>query len=119
MNIQNQLARALFFKNSPKYRAIVERAIAFSKTKQTKECQQELSYLPTDEKLLEKLMAKIAHKSVGTGVKKILEGKVTNKYEGAKVYSSLLTHILVECEQGNTEYLSLVGGTIERIQSLL
>ena len=114
-----QLARALFFKDNPKYKAIVNRAIGFAQANQVAEAKKELSYLPTDDKLLENLHKKIAHKSVGTGIKKILEGKVTNKFEAAKTYASILTHIMIECEQGNLEYQVLIEQTIGKIYQLL
>ena len=117
--IDQQLARALFFKDSPKYRAIVNRAIAFSQAGKLSEAQKELSFLPDDSKLLETLYKKLQTKSVGTNIQKILEGKVTNKYAVAKSYSSIITHLLIEAEKGNEEFMCLFQPTISKLHQII
>ena len=69
----------------------------------------------TDSQLLEELFKKIEKKSVGTNIRKIAEGKIASKYQYLKTMSSLLTHIFIECEQNNTEYMLLVESTLNKI----
>jgi hypothetical protein len=73
----------------------------------------------SDAQLLNELFIKIEKKSVGTTIRKIVEGKTTSKWEALKGFSSLLTHIFVECEHGNTEYELLVENVMSKIWTLL
>lgn len=73
----------------------------------------------TDAQLLSELYKKIESKSVGTNIKKIMDGKVSNKYSVLKTYFSLGTHAMIECEHGNEEYLLLIENILNKIYSLL
>ena len=58
--------------------------------------------------LLTDLSEKLKGKPVYTTLKRILEGKVDNKYIALKGLSSLMTHIAIEAEKGNMEYVPLL-----------
>ena len=114
-SLSNQLKRAEFFRSNPKYRGIVERAHTLYKQGNLDECKKSISFLPTDEKLFEALAKKLEGKSVSTGIRRLSENKTKTRFENAKIYSSLLTHVLVECEHGNLEYRALVEPTMNKI----
>ena len=69
--------------------------------------------------LMEKLAKKIEDKSVAHTLNGILQGKKNNQFFQIKGMSSLLTHIAIECESGNTEYYPVLLEVNSRIQRLL
>lgn len=70
---------------------------------------------PTEQQLLGMLVEKLKGKSVYTTLRKILEGKVKNQAALSKGLSSLLTHTLVEIEQGNPEYKLLMEDLVKKL----
>ena len=82
-------------------------------------CQGVLDKFPSREKLLERLIKKLEGKSVSRTLKKIQEGKTTDDLITAKGLSSLLTHICIELEKGNTEYKILVPNIIEKLNEAI
>jgi len=82
-------------------------------------CEKELERLPTDAELLEKLVEKLKGKSVHKTLKQMQEGRVENNLLTAKGLSSLLTHILIECEHGNNEYKILIPNVIEKLNEII
>lgn len=82
-------------------------------------CQEELDKLPSNVKLLEQLVKKLKGKSISRTLKKIQEGKVENSLITAKGLSSLLTHIFIEVEHGNSEYKILVPSIIEKLNEVI
>ena len=117
--VLTNLARAEYFSNSKQYGPIVEKAKALYKRGKITESVLEMSYLPDEDVLFEQLYAKIAHKSVGTNIKKLTEKKTVNKWDALKTYSSIMTHICIECEAGNKEYALLLEPIMEKITELL
>ena len=117
--VLKNLARAEYFANSKEYGPIVEKAKKLYKLGKITESVLEMSYLPDEDKLFEQLYIKLKGKSVFTNVKKLLEGKATNKYSALKTFFSLGTHVMIEAEQGNKEYLLLVEPLLEKITELL
>ena len=117
--VLKNLARAEYFANSKEYGPIVEKAKKLYKLGKITESVLEMSYLPDEDKLFEQLYAKIAHKSVGTNIKRLTENKITNKWDALKTYSSIMTHICIECSQGNKEYALLLEPILEKITELL
>ena len=76
----------------------------------------ELMYkFPTDKQLLGLLVEKLKGKSVYTTLRKILEGKIKNQAALTKGLSSLITHTLVEIEQGNPEYKMLLEDLMKKL----
>lgn len=117
--VLKNLTRAEYFVNSKEYGPIVEKAKKLYKQGKITESVLEMSYLPDEDVLFEQLYRKLQGKSVATGLKKVLEKKITNKYAAIKVYSSLLTHIMIEAEQGDESYLLLTEPLLEKITELL
>ena len=113
------IVRANAFAKNERHSKNVSEAIRFYKAGKIKECGEALAKLPTDEQLLVELMEKLKGKSVHTNVKKLTEGKMTNKYAALKTYSSLLTHTAIEAEQGRTEYTLLFESILQKIYKLL
>lgn len=97
------------------YHDIVRRARELFDKDGFKLCTGELDRLPSKGVLLERLVKKLQGKSISRTLKKIQEGKVKDDLVMAKGLSSLLTHIFIECEKGNTEYKILVPNIIENL----
>jgi hypothetical protein len=74
-----------------------------------------MSRFPTDKQLLGLLVEKLKGKSVYTTLRKILEGKIKNQAALTKGLSSLITHTLVEIEQGNPEYKILLEDLMKKL----
>jgi hypothetical protein len=74
-----------------------------------------MEQFPTEHQLLGMLVEKLKGKSVYITLKKITEGKVKNQAALAKGLSSLLTHTLVEVEQGNSEYKLLMEDLVKKL----
>jgi hypothetical protein len=82
-------------------------------------CEIELGKLPTREKLLRILVEKLKEKSVYKTLRKIQEGQVDNDLVTAKGLSSLLTHAIIEVEQGNVEYGILIPSILEKLNDVV
>lgn len=66
--------------------------------------------------LMESLLQKLQGKSVYRTLSEVTSGKGRNKCRELIGLTSLLTHCLIECEQGNSEYLVLVEFVNTQIQ---
>ena len=73
---------------------------------------------PTDEGLLEFLIEKLKGKPAYKTLKKISEGKITNKYEILKGLFSLGTHVCIECKESR-EYRQLLPVIYRKISNIL
>lgn len=102
-----------------KYAGIVELAQELFERGQLDLCEKQLAKLPTNAELLGKLVEKLEGKSVAKTLKLIQEGKVENNLVTAKGLSSLLTHVLIECEKGNHEYKVLVPSIVEKLNEII
>jgi len=69
--------------------------------------------------LLNELSEKLKGKPVYTTLHKILEGKIDNKFSALKGLSSLMTHIAIEAEMGNFEYIPLLRQVNEQYNGVL
>lgn len=83
------------------------------------EAERLLKTLKMKDELLEKLSSTLRGKAVYKTLRKMLRGGITNDFEGLKGMTSLMTHILIECEMGNMEYLPLLFETNDTVQMLL
>jgi len=98
-----------------KYMKIIEcanRAIVQGHLKQASAI---LSSLPTDEQLLSQLMEKLKGKSVCSTLERIQSGKSVGGYTVMKGLSSLLTHIVIEMEQGHKEFQKLLPVVLHKL----
>ena len=75
-----------------------------------------LKQLPDREALLVSLMDRLKHKSVGSTLRKIRNGRTENIYQSLKGLFSLGTHICIMMEKGNTEYRGILDDVLESIQ---
>jgi hypothetical protein len=107
-----------YFKNS-KYADLVKEASELYYAGEYRKLEQCLQKFPTTEKLLNDLIPILKGKSVFFTLTKIIEGKSGNDWTSLKGMNSLLTHVIIECERGNTEYLILVHMLYERIGQMI
>ena len=75
-----------------------------------------LNQLPDREQLLLNLMERLKHKSVGSTLRKIRNGRTENIYQSMKGLFSLGTHICIMLEKGETEYRAILDEVLESIQ---
>lgn len=113
------IVRAEAFSKNERHTKTVIEAKKFYKVGKMNECAALLAKLPTEQQMLEELVERLKGKSVYTNIKKLTEGKVTNKYSALKTYSSLLTHTAIECELGREEYKLLFETILQKIYKLL
>ena len=114
----NRLAEAEKYFTKEKYAGTVRRAKELFECGKHATCEKELDSLPSSGELLERLVSKLKDKHLYKTLRKI-EGKVGNDLLTAKALSSLLTHIIIEVEQGNNEYKMLILGVIEKLNEIL
>jgi len=101
-----------------KYQDIVSSAKSAYAAKDFDGCKVELSKFPTQKQLLEVLLKKLKGKSVSKSLKKIEKGCSENSYTALKALTSLLTHTIIEVEQGNKEYSYLIPLLLDKINEV-
>ena len=102
-----------------KYIDIVELARELFERGQFDLCEKQLEKLPSNGELLEQLIRKLRKKSVYKTLRQLQEGKVGNDLLTAKGLSSLLTHIIIECDKGNDECKVLIPNVIEKLNEII
>jgi len=100
------------------YAPYVQRARILLDEGLTDAAEEVLKYLPDERVLLEELVNKLKDKPVYKALKRGLRENSTD-VKFVKALFSLGTHILIECEQGNTEYKMLLSTVYHKIGSLL
>lgn len=103
-----------YFKDT-EYQSLFDSAVSHYHAGDLTDCLQTLDKLPTREQLLGSLVEKLKGKSVYKTIKKIREGCPEKSYTTLKGLSSLLTHILIEVEQGRDEFKILIPLVLEKI----
>ena len=117
--LMSRLLEVQKYFTAEKYSSIIEQASTFFNTGHFDACRKELDKLPSSAELLKRLVEKLKGKSIFRTLKKIQEGKIEiNQMVLAKGLSSLLTHILIECMHGNTEYKILVPSVTEKLNEV-
>jgi hypothetical protein len=81
-----------------------------------KACEVIVNNFPTKETLLSELMEKLKGKSIFRTLKKLHENKDVGALIKLKGFSSLITHTIIEMEQGKTEYGLLLPMLLEKEQ---
>lgn len=119
LKLLNRVLEAQKYFTAKRYAGTVQLALELFERGQLDLCERELDKLPSPAELLEKLIEKLKGKSVYRTLRKIQEGKVEDDIVIAKGLSSLLTHIMIECEKGNTEYKVLLSNTIEKLNEVV
>jgi len=107
-----------YFKDT-KYRDTVSYANRLYEMGSYRRCESELNRLPSREQLLAMLVEKLKRKSVYRTLKKIQEGCAENSLTTLKGLSSLLTHTVIEVEQGGKEFQILVPSILEEINKVV
>jgi len=80
-------------------------------------CEAILSKLPTTDVLLKTLVEKLKGKSVYTNLERIQSKDGKLDWQALKVVSSLITHAVIECECGNTEFKVLIPVLLEKLNN--
>ena len=123
MSEQNFISRILevekYFAKSQRYSSIVRDIMKLYEAREFELCKKDLRNLPTKEQLLKELVEKLKGKSVWKTLKLLQEGHVEKGYVAAKGLSSLLTHIIIECEAGNTEYGMLIPVVLDKLNEMV
>lgn len=94
---------------------IIKEAEGFILEKKYDRAEALLNTLPSKDALLNKLFEELKGKPVHKTLRKIMEGKCGNLYEGLKGLFSLGTHLCVELEKGNMEYKGLLEEVLSTI----
>jgi hypothetical protein len=100
--------------NLPRYKAILVEAHEAYKIGDFKKTVHKLNQLPSEHKLIEELMTKLKGKSVHKTFERAGKALATDMQK-LKALSSLLTHVIIECEHGNTEYRMLIPNLLEKL----
>jgi hypothetical protein len=114
-----KLNTAIRYFNNGRYSAIVSQSLIKYNSGNVAEASGILDKLPSKEKLMRELLVKLKGKSIVKTWNKVLKGKSTDKYTPLKALFSLGSHLCVELEQGNSEYLLLLEDIYSRISGLL
>lgn len=114
--IEAELIRADNFKTSVEYSGYAFNAKVLYDSGNIDECKKELKKLPSNTQLVQDLIERLEGKSVYTNIKRIVEGKETDKYRIMAGYSSLITHAIIECEHGREYYMPVVEELISKLQ---
>ncbi len=119
LKLLNRLSEAEKHFTKKKYLGIVKLTAQLYEAGQFRLCEEQLDKLPTKAELLEQLVNKLKGKSVAKTLKLMQEGRTENSLTTAKGLSSLLTHIIIECENGNSEYKILIPNIIEKLNEII
>jgi len=120
----SRLMEAEVYLSGTKYQQIVNTTMNLFTKHKYKLCEQELSKLPTPDHLSMEIIGKLKDKKhIYTTLRQICRGKkihdgVEEKIDGftvAKGLSSLLTHVIIECQKGNLEFRMLIPIIQERL----
>ena len=118
--LRNKLDEAKkYFSNSEKYKTSLSLASNLFEQSNLEACRDILDKLPTRDSLLKTLVSKLEGKSIYRTLKKIHEDKEVDTLMKAKGISSLITHVLIEMESGNSEFSILLPQLLEKENELL
>lgn len=117
IEVLRQIEAAEVYFAGTQYGKIPEAARRAANEDKLKGAQIILRTLPTDDQLLAQLVEKLKGKSVATTLERIRTGKVTGELTAMKGLSSLLTHVLIECEKGATEFRKLIPVILESLNT--
>jgi len=119
LKLLNKLTEAEKYFITKEYVDTVELARELFERGQFDLCEKQLAKLPSRAELLDQLVEKLKGKSVYKTLKRIQEGKAGVDWAGLKGLMSLGTHIMIECEHGNTEYRILLPNLLEKISEMI
>jgi len=117
IEVLRQIEAASVYFDGTKYDKILEAARRAADEGKLKGAQAILGTLPTDDQLLAQLVEKLKGKSVATTLERIRKREVTEGFTAMKGLSSLMTHVLIECEKGATEFRKLIPVILESLNT--
>lgn len=118
VEVLEQIEASKMYFGGTKYERIIESADQAIAQGHLKRASAILSSLPTDEQLLSQLMEKLKGKSVCSTLERIQSGKSVGGYTAVKGLSSLLTHVVIECEKGAIEFRKLIPVILEKLNTV-
>jgi len=117
IKVLRQIEAASVYFSGTQYGKILEAARRAVDEGKLKGAQVILGTLPTDDQLLAQLVEKLKGKSVATTLERIRKREVTEGFTAMKGLSSLMTHVLIECEKGATEFRKLIPVILESLNT--
>lgn len=109
-----------YFKDDPQCKSTMGLAHTLYNSMNYALCEKTLEKLPTRADLLASLMEKLKGKSAYKNLLKIQEGCIPEvSFTTLKGLSSLMTHAVISCEQGDTRYKRLLPYIAEKIDQLI
>lgn len=116
--LQNRLEESKKFFVGEKYKTCISLASMFLGQGNIGSCEETLNKLPSKDQLLERLVSKLKGKSVYKTLKQIHEKDVDGLTK-LKGISSLITHCVIEMQDGKREYGMLLPLLIEKEKDLV
>jgi hypothetical protein len=113
----SKLLEAIQYFLDSKYKNVVEEACKAWEGSDYASCEAILSKLPSSDVLLKGLVEKLRGKSVYTNLERVQSKDGELDWQALKVVSSLLTHVIIECERGNTEFRVLIPVLLEKLNN--
>lgn len=117
--LMERLVLAEKYFKSTRYADKLSQALAAFNNGRIAESENVLSQLPTRETLMSELLERLKEKPVYKTLRKLAAGSSINMWEKKKAVSSLITHCLIECEQGNLEFKMLADDAYIKLGQLL
>lgn len=117
--LQKRIEEAKKFFLGEKYSTCISLASMYLEQSSYSICEETLNRLPTLDSLLESLVAKLKGKSVYKTLKQIHEKKDLDILTKVKGVSSLVTHCVIEMQNGNMEYGILLPTLAEKQKRLI
>lgn len=108
-----------YFLGSKRYDSIAHEAIQMNESGLSDMAEDIADRLPNDKQLYAELLGKLEGKPVHKTLTRLLTESQENKFTELKGWSSLMTHALIECEAGNTEYKLVVHQIYEKLGTLI
>lgn len=115
--LQKTLEAYKIFKRFPKYVETVSEAIEYCYNGEYGKADEMINKLPTVKNMLSELVEKLKGKSIYTGLKDLMEGKLEDTLSTLTVLSSLQTHCIIEAKK-NPEYILLLEEVERKYNSL-
>lgn len=119
MKSQEELIQKVFELNkyflNTKYNGLVVTLNECMESRSFIEAREKIREFPTDKMLLDELVNKLKGKSVYTN---LIKSRGETDLVSLKSLSSLLTHTIIECEKGNTEFKKLIPLLLEKINEI-
>lgn len=118
LNLSLQIQESRNYFGGTTYDSIVSQAENLFEQNRLRDAEKALSQLPSNRQLVAELVERLKGKSVYRTLERISLDKLTDDTTTLKALSSLLTHVVIECEQGRKYYRRLIPVLIEKINGV-